>query len=478
MTRRFSNDLPDFKDQVRPYHPNQGKSKPDPDAQRLPPPPQSGDDAALSPSMERNKVSAQNRTLVALAPAVPVSSVRTVVHTGERILAHPDGSKTITTTTTYSDGTTSTRVERVDPPMPPSPLPEQKNENRTPWKIYGAIVVLTIVVSAGLIIGLVFGLGGSSSQQPDSTAQTIDSSTIVDATSSPVSSTPPPSSSPTQDPGNDKCTICYRDLPPANPNLKYFPGGVKCGNFYNDLGYRLDATSDECLGIQSQAFWTCGCPELPPPRSNPICSLCPHGGEPTNRDTIVDYGNFTVDTYRRITCEAQATRLTFASPKIGWIPYESCEGFQQGFSEVCGCPEARNGGNCTVCYEGLEPANPDLEYFPNSGLRCGDLTWVGLEEDDDECLGRQAQAFWTCGCPALPPVRPNPICSLCPGGSFPPNLDTIVDYGDFTVETFRRITCEAQAVRLSYEDPGFNWIPYMSCEGFQEGFGDACGCPS
>ena len=222
--------------------------------------------------------------------------------------------------------------------------------------------------------------------------------------------------------------------------------------------------------------------------SNPkpgICNLCVDGTfPPPKSDEVVDYGEILGwdRKYRNITCEAEAVRISYEEPKAGSIPFSTCKDFQDGIGFYCGCPgtplNSTESTKCTLCYGGAQPANPSLEYFPGS-VACGELDTTFYNSNDDACLGINAQAYWTCGCPELPPVRAVPVCSLCPDGTFPPpNADAVVDYGEFDMKgKFRNITCKAQAARISYDEPTTGWIPFTSCQGFQDGFGEVCGCP-
>jgi hypothetical protein len=50
---------------------------------------------------------------------------------------------------------------------------------------------------------------------------------------------------------------------------------------------------------------------------------------------------------------------------------------------------------CTLCYGGSDPADSSMDFSPE-GPQCQDVITSIYEEDDDECLQIQSQAFVTC----------------------------------------------------------------------------------
>jgi len=149
--------------------------------------------------------------------------------------------------------------------------------------------------------------------------------------------TPPPTQAPvTQPPTIAPCTLCYRGADPVDPNLIVdFEANTSCGDL--DLG-SLTLEDDICSTVQEQAYLLCGCPESPPLRPEPKCSLCADGSFPSNPDVVLDvvlgYGsNF----YRAPTCSSIAITLSWFGPSEDTSPYQTCEEFQMALDDICGC---------------------------------------------------------------------------------------------------------------------------------------------
>jgi hypothetical protein len=350
--------------------------------------------------------------------------------------------------------------------------------------VLATFVLACLLIAVGLAVGLGVGLS-SKDKGSNSTASTLGSTADRSSSSG--------NNSNSDGSAVKVCTLCYGGAPPADPDRTFYPG-TACGDttttrFLND--------QDECYAVNVQGYYACGCPELPPPRQKaPLCSLCPDGTfPPPNADTLVNYANlvgtdvdYWPNLYRGITCEVQALELGYSNPNTENIPFTSCKEYQNMIAAFCGCPGATPSPSppptpsnaCTLCYGGAEPADPSRPYSPGLySSTCEDtaLYYLGsYQKDDDECHSTNAQAYFACGCPELPPFRAQPICNLCAGGGPPPKLDAIIN---FTYDgIFRNITCESQAVQLSYEQPTATWVPFTTCKGFQNEFGETCGCVS
>ena len=164
------------------------------------------------------------------------------------------------------------------------------------------------------------------------------SPTVTESPTSVPSSTETRLPTSTASPTSSPCTLCFQGESPISPeNGIAGPGTDSCMDTITVLsGSHFTSSDDVCLGFNAQAYWACGCPTLPPPREEHLCSMCGDGSLPTNPDTLIDYGaGYPV--WENLTCEAQAIRLTYAQVGSNWIPFQTCEGFQNAFGEICGC---------------------------------------------------------------------------------------------------------------------------------------------
>ena len=134
---------------------------------------------------------------------------------------------------------------------------------------------------------------------------------------------------------------------------------------------------------------------------------------------------------------------------------------------------------CPLCFGGASAADLDCEYSPLQDCREAETyLFRSLDETEDICLQVNAQAYWRCGCPALPPPRAVPFCSLCSNGSFPSNPDAVIDFAlpEEWDGSYRESTCASLATSLSYASSLDNFVPFNSCKGYQDEYGDVCGC--
>jgi hypothetical protein len=146
-----------------------------------------------------------------------------------------------------------------------------------------------------------------------------------------------------------------------------------------------------------------------------------------------------------------------------WSCQEVCPGYVSPFEP------------CPLCFGGAAPTAPDGSYFTGQTCREAESIFVStLDATDDICLQANAQAYYRCGCPDLPPPREVPFCNLCPDGTFPPKPDVVLDPS--LPDGVRDETCEAIATLVSYAPSLAGFIPFTSCAGFQNEYGDMCGC--
>lgn len=322
-----------------------------------------------------NKSQTNNgRTVFVPAIPVPISEpLRAPIRVNKETNTHPDGSQTIIIETFFSDGTCTRREEHIaapnrnwqppaykdqsnsfplpNPPAPTqqsSPTPVQNSQNTTFLKRFLPYILLFIAVcTVGLVVGLVVVFltkdNSNSTEQPldDNPSTNASNTTLYPTTPTPIPPVPTPISPTTTTPApssptSTKCPLCYGGKVPQNPYGMYV-GGYNCSEIEALLPADWKSDDDECLGQNAQAVWLCGCPDLPPPRAIPLCSLCANGAfPPPNADALVDYGTFNIGRWN-LTCTEQAVRLTYGNPDENWIPYTSCQGFQDGFGPTCGC---------------------------------------------------------------------------------------------------------------------------------------------
>lgn len=139
------------------------------------------------------------------------------------------------------------------------------------------------------------------------------------------------------------CSLCYGGDTPLFPANGFSgPDTQPCDEADRALQANFNVTDDFCLSANAQAHWTCGCPRLPPYRDSPLCSLCPNGSPPPNSAVVLDYGP-AYPPFENLTCQAQATLLSYQKPTRSFVPFQSCVGFQDGFSGICGCDDSEQG---------------------------------------------------------------------------------------------------------------------------------------
>jgi hypothetical protein len=110
------------------------------------------------------------------------------------------------------------------------------------------------------------------------------------------------------------CTLCYNGLDAAGgADFPLVFTESTCGDrAVNLLLAPMEMNSDACLAVQASAYYLCGCPQLPPRRTDPYCSVCANDENKIDFDLVSEL-NIGGATFRPITCGALDTFLSYTA---------------------------------------------------------------------------------------------------------------------------------------------------------------------
>lgn len=127
---------------------------------------------------------------------------------------------------------------------------------------------------------------------------------------------------------------------------------------------------------------------------------------------------------------------------------------------------------CSSCYQG----DRFLSNSENCFASADQIFFSGLTNRDDECLHWQALMYSLCGCPSLPPLRPDPLCNICPDGNEPGLLSADPELPGLTGPFQQPVTCRSINVALSYATNFDAFGTQDNCNDFQIASSENCGC--
>eukprot|EP00592_Proboscia_alata_P020095 CAMPEP_0194402760 /NCGR_PEP_ID=MMETSP0176-20130528/1411_1 /TAXON_ID=216777 /ORGANISM="Proboscia alata, Strain PI-D3" /LENGTH=482 /DNA_ID=CAMNT_0039200255 /DNA_START=30 /DNA_END=1478 /DNA_ORIENTATION=- len=180
------------------------------------------------------------------------------------------------------------------------------------------------------------------------------------------------------------------------------------------------------------------------------CSLCPGGESVPDPDFEIPFGE-------GITCGFYESFASTISNDT------ECAEAQMGLAGICGCTSAPVGVCSSLCPDGEDLPNPDLEIPILDGLTCGvyESTLMASITNETECAMAQLFGGAMCECPG----SDSQMCTVCPNSEmlYPDNI-----YNETTGQT-----C------AEYEDTILSLDP-MTCyllSAFSSAFGfNPCGC--
>ncbi len=153
------------------------------------------------------------------------------------------------------------------------------------------------------------------------------------------------------------------------------------------------------------------------------CSLCPMGGEPLNKEAWLNDKNKS--------CGEFSSNFT----QYGLNHEDACTTAirdLKNYQDICGCPEVVIMSEpCTLCPEGGDPFNLDKKPDSLKGKTCKEYSdefiKYGLSSDEacTEANKKLETLHSECSCrisSSTGPLPP-PVCTLCPEGGDPANLD-------------------------------------------------------
>ena len=194
-------------------------------------------------------------------------------------------------------------------------------------------------------------------------------------------------------------------------------------------------------------------------RGGKPCSLCPSGG------TNFEFPDASIPYF--ILPEDDAPSCSDLAFVASMVPSDSylCAKYQAN-AGYCGCPDLQPLNNCSFCPNGNIPARAGL-LLP-TGESCKNLhTYVSFF-DEDQCSSLQYDAIAAnadgCGCEtgglddSALTKKALDLCSFCPDGSIPPDLDkymsmaglTCGEYAKF-ITSLNRDQCEIQSNRGTFD---------------------------
>ena len=224
-------------------------------------------------------------------------------------------------------------------------LEKEGNRRRQIW-----VVLTCCVLAIGLGVGLGVGLSQQSNQQSNNNDFNV---------SSALSPTEAPSESPSMVPTTEQCHVCYD---PNNNDAAIVSAQVEsttnwrstvvqqtpirtCQNVF-DATLDLSLWDEECVKLQADASWKCGCPRFPPvpkladqeedddnnSNLNTACNICPEGFEAVPISALDPVS----------TC----VRATKWLEIVGWnATLEDCEALQRLAINGCRCDPVTDSNN-------------------------------------------------------------------------------------------------------------------------------------
>jgi hypothetical protein len=185
--------------------------------------------------------------------------------------------------------------------------------------------------------------------------------------------------------------------------------GISCQNWETSAGY-ADPGSDECLASHIVGAKGCGC--ITDTAETGICSMCPDGSEPLEKDSVL------------INFENEPTCLDWSTvPAVDGN--DTCTYLSDTYAAVCGCEGVQS---CEFCLNNTEPADLLLPLFMFRNFSCSELEARQKEQSyPDQCSSLEDEFLYDFAGYCCRDTEPRLDCSLCSDPSL--ILDVDLDFG-------------------------------------------------
>ena len=213
--------------------------------------------------------------------------------------------------------------------------------------------------------------------------------------------------------GSGGCSLCPTGERPKHGDLATQEGHT-CDELNRYLSFLPDSVcnSGHVATIQQNSL-ICGCPGV-----KATCPMCPDGTfQIQNPDAKIPMLRLPPRNIHP-TCQDVVDYMMYQNDDLS---DSACRAFQEQ-AGYCGCEGFTPLEECSLCPNGAEPTNSDLEVA--AGLDCQSIDTFLSFLDEEGCARPGVETLkayaYNCGCPDVT----EPACTLCPDGSAPPKLET------------------------------------------------------